>query len=67
MDETPDTTKKHEKTGMKKRAPLRGALRTRLHAYYRFLLTHPIERFVILLGKRQPVESQEALRSRQRE
>ena len=52
MDETPVTTKKREKPGMKTRAPLRRALKARLRAYYEFLVTQPIERFVILLRKR---------------
>ena len=52
MDETPDTANKHEKPGMKKRAPLRRALKTRLRAYYEFLVMQPIERFVLPLRKR---------------
>ena len=52
MDENPGTPNKREKPGMKKRAPLRRALKTRLRAYYEFLVIQPIERFVILLRKR---------------
>ena len=52
MDESQGISKKREKPGMKTRAPLRRALKARLRAYYEFLVTQPIERFVILLRKR---------------
>jgi len=54
MDDKPHT--------LKKRFALRRALKARLRAYYKFLARQPVERFVILLRERQPVESREVPR-----